>query len=184
MTPSLERLAQLVRGRMDEGVALQEACVWVVAEIHLGGDELFDELVRDHGAQIVRHLVNPLVSSRAHGKAATERRAYGGAPAPSWREGMRDRPGSVLEIELPVGPARTMKRVADLTPGDVLLVEEMYRGLANQVTSRAEQWGRVRRRMKGSDTIAAAVEAGRLLVSELTYIGGPQLLVVAGEAAD
>ena len=92
-------------------------------------------------------------------------------PRRSWRDGMADDPEAVWSIEIPIGLAGRMKAVGALTPDDVRSIEAVYRTEVDKLTSRAELWGVVRRKMLPKDTLRSAWEAGRVRVQELQFIG-------------
>ena len=83
--------------------------------------------------------------SMKHGRKVAKARA----PTRSWRDSIRERPETALDVELPVNGRSVAIR--DLTRRDIQFIEDGYRGLAHIAGARAERWGRIRSRLNGPD---------------------------------
>lgn len=174
---SLPKLIGRARTLMTDGASLGEA----VSELHaeIGGDpEALAQWWDALGPTALERILSPHVQQRERSRASAGPRNLP-APRPSWRSSLTA--DSALDMELPVGGGR--KRVRDFTPRDIDSLVATYRGLVDAVTAKAEKWARLKRAMRADDTIASALEAGRLKATSVEFIGAPNSELLTSGAA-
>ena len=90
---------------------------------------------------------------------------------PSWRDQLRNKPGSVWDYVLPVGATGQVKRLGDWNQADVLEVAKWYGGMADRLHYREYAFIRLSKRLPNAEiTIEEAIADNVIFPSDVRLL--------------